>query len=154
MLFSILTPKSDPTYFISLYYQAGDSQVSVGSDTGVKESRAGVATKICLHYTSKECHKTESFQNHTVTAHKERERLGDRRNVGESSGNSGDGPGQMAQPLMFIMIMMIIVSLRPTGPPPKNFRIGLFSKSNFWQLDFLSLLIIRFIGNFISVIIR
>jgi hypothetical protein len=56
-------------------------------------------------YTFKKCHKTESLQNHTATAHKERERLGDRRNVGESSCNCGDGPGQMAQPLMFMMMM-------------------------------------------------
>jgi hypothetical protein len=58
-------------------------------------------------YTCKECHKTESLQNHTATVHKEREQLGDRRNVGESSCNSGDGRGQMAQPLMFMMMMMI-----------------------------------------------
>jgi hypothetical protein len=54
-------------------------------------------------YTFKEYHKTESLQNHTATAHREREQLGDRRNVGESSCNSGDGTGQMAQPLMFMM---------------------------------------------------
>jgi hypothetical protein len=35
----------------------------------------------------------------------EREHLGDRRNVGESSCNSGDGTGQMAQPLMFMMMI-------------------------------------------------
>jgi hypothetical protein len=36
--------------------------------------------------------------------------LGDRRNAGERSCNSGDGKGQMAQPLMFmIMIIMIII---------------------------------------------
>jgi hypothetical protein len=58
-------------------------------------------------YTFKECHKTESLHNHTATAHKERERLGDRRNVGESSCNSGDGTGQMAQPLMFMIMMMV-----------------------------------------------
>jgi hypothetical protein len=29
-------------------------------------------------YTFKECHKTESLRYHTATAHKERERLGDR----------------------------------------------------------------------------
>jgi hypothetical protein len=58
-------------------------------------------------YTFKECHKTESLRNHTTTAHKERERLGDRRNAGESSGNSGDGTSQMAQPLMFMMMMMM-----------------------------------------------
>jgi hypothetical protein len=57
-------------------------------------------------YTFKECHKTESLQNHTATAHRERERLGDQRNAGESSCNSGDGTGQMAQPLMFMMMMI------------------------------------------------
>jgi hypothetical protein len=62
-------------------------------------------------YTFKECHKMESLRNHTATAHKERERLGDRRNVGENSCNSGDGTGQMAQPLMFIMMMMIIIKV-------------------------------------------
>jgi hypothetical protein len=41
------------------------------------------------------------------TAQKEREQLGDRRNNGESNCNSGDGPGQMAQPSMFMMMMMI-----------------------------------------------
>jgi hypothetical protein len=61
-------------------------------------------------YTFKECHKTESLRNHSATAHKERERLGDRRNAGENSCNSGDGTGQMAQPLMFMMMMMIIKS--------------------------------------------
>jgi hypothetical protein len=59
-------------------------------------------------YTFKECRKTESLRKHTATAHKERERLGDRRNGGESSCNSGDGMGQMAQPLMFMMMMMMI----------------------------------------------
>jgi hypothetical protein len=46
--------------------------------------------------------------NHTTTAHKEREQLGDRRNDGESNCNSGDGTGQMAQPWMFMMMMMMI----------------------------------------------
>jgi hypothetical protein len=32
--------------------------------------------------------------------------LGDRRSDGESSCNSGDGTGQMAQPWMFMMMMM------------------------------------------------
>jgi hypothetical protein len=32
-------------------------------------------------YTFKECHKTESLRNHTATAHKERERLGDRKKM-------------------------------------------------------------------------
>jgi hypothetical protein len=43
----------------------------------------------------------------TTTVHKEREQLGDRRNAGESSCNSGDGTGQMAHPLMFMMMMMM-----------------------------------------------
>jgi hypothetical protein len=30
--------------------------------------------------------------------------LGDRRNAGENSCNSGDGTGQMTQPLMFMMM--------------------------------------------------
>jgi hypothetical protein len=59
-------------------------------------------------YTCKECHKTESLRNHTATAHREREQLGDRRNVGENSCNCGDGTGQMAQPMMFMMMMMMI----------------------------------------------
>jgi hypothetical protein len=36
------------------------------------------------------------------------EQLGDRRSVGESSCNCGDGTGQMAQPLMFMIMMMTI----------------------------------------------
>jgi len=52
-------------------------------------------------YTCKECHTTESLSKHATIIHKEREQSGDRRNVGESSCNSGDGTGQMAQPLMF-----------------------------------------------------
>jgi hypothetical protein len=40
--------------------------------------------------------------------HTERKQLGDRRNFGESSCNSGDGTGQMAQPLMFMMMMIKI----------------------------------------------
>jgi hypothetical protein len=62
-------------------------------------------------YTCKECHKTESLQNRTATAHRERERLGDQRNVGESSCKSGDGTGQMAQSLMFMMIMMMMIMI-------------------------------------------
>jgi hypothetical protein len=42
-------------------------------------------------YTCKERHKTESLRNHAATAHRDRERLGDRINVGESSCNCGDG---------------------------------------------------------------
>jgi hypothetical protein len=35
--------------------------------------------------------------------------LGDRRNAGESNYNSGDGTGQMAQPLKFMMMMMMMM---------------------------------------------
>jgi hypothetical protein len=59
-------------------------------------------------YTCKECHTTESLSNHTATVHREREQLGDQRNVGESRCNSGDGTGQMAQPLIMMMMMMMI----------------------------------------------
>jgi hypothetical protein len=44
--------------------------------------------------------------------HKEREQLGDQRNYGESNFNSGDGMGQMAQPWMFMMMMMMIIWCR------------------------------------------
>ena len=60
-------------------------------------------------YTCKECHTTESLSKHTTTIHKEREQSGDQRNVGENTCNSGDGTGQMAQPLMFMMMMIIII---------------------------------------------
>jgi hypothetical protein len=39
--------------------------------------------------------------------HTESEQLGDQRNDGESNFNSGYGTGQMAQPWMFMMMMMI-----------------------------------------------
>jgi hypothetical protein len=42
-------------------------------------------------YTCKECPKTEFLSNHIITDDKEAEQLEDRRNVGESSYNSGDG---------------------------------------------------------------
>jgi len=49
--------------------------------------------------TCKECHKTESFSNHTTKDHKEGAQLEDRRNVGESSCNTGDGTDQRVQVL-------------------------------------------------------
>jgi hypothetical protein len=64
-------------------------------------------------YTCKECHKTESLYNHTSTAHKEREQLGDQRNDAESNCNSGDGTGQMAQPWMFMIMMIFIMFSNP-----------------------------------------
>ena len=55
--------------------------------------------------TRKECHKTESLWNHTNTDHKEEEQLEDRRSVGGSSCNSGDGTGQSVLSLMLMMMM-------------------------------------------------
>jgi hypothetical protein len=43
-------------------------------------------------YTFKECHKTESLLNRTATAHKERERLGDRRMLELWRRNGPNGP--------------------------------------------------------------
>jgi hypothetical protein len=51
------------------------------------------------------------INKNTTTVHKEREQLGDQKNVGESSCNSGDGTGQMAQPLMFMMTEINFCSL-------------------------------------------
>jgi hypothetical protein len=47
------------------------------------------------------------MKEQACTVHKEREQFGDQRNVGDSSCNSGDGTGQMAQPLMFMMMIMM-----------------------------------------------
>ena len=55
---------------------------------------------------AKNATKTESLWNHTPTDHREGEQLEDRRNVGESSYNSGDGTDQRVQSLMFMMMMM------------------------------------------------
>ena len=60
-------------------------------------------------YICKEGHTTESLSKHITIIHKEREQSADRRNVGESSCNSGDGTGQMAQTLMFMMMMIYIL---------------------------------------------
>ena len=59
--------------------------------------------------TCKERHKSESPWNHTTTEHEEGEQLEDRRNVGESSCNCGDGTDQRVQSLMFMMMMMMIM---------------------------------------------
>ena len=53
---------------------------------------------------AKKCHKTESLWNHTTIDHKEGEQLEDRRNVGESSCNFGEGTDQRVQSLMFMMM--------------------------------------------------
>jgi len=55
----------------------------------------------------KECHKTETIWNHTTTDQKEREQPEDRKNVGESSCNFGDGTDQRVQSSMFMMMMII-----------------------------------------------
>jgi len=52
----------------------------------------------------KERHKTESLRNHTTADQKEGEQLEDRRSVGASSCNCGDGADQS---LMFMMMMII-----------------------------------------------
>jgi hypothetical protein len=62
-------------------------------------------------YTCKEYHKAESLLNHITTDHKEEERLEDRRNVGESSCNCGDGTDQMVQSLTFMMMMMMMMMI-------------------------------------------
>ena len=62
-------------------------------------------------YTCKECHKTESLWNHTTTDQKEGELLEDRRNVGKSICDSGDGTDQRVQSLMFMTMMMITDAL-------------------------------------------
>ena len=59
--------------------------------------------------TRKECHKIESLRNHTTTDHKEGEQLEDRRNLGESSCNFGDGTDQRVQPMMLMMMMMMMI---------------------------------------------
>ena len=46
-----------------------------------------------------------------TTDHKEGEQLEDRRNVGESSCNSGDGTDQRVQSLMFMMMMMMMMMM-------------------------------------------
>jgi len=51
-------------------------------------------------HTCKGCHKTESLSNCTTTGHKEGEQLKDRRSVGASSCNSGDGRDQRVQPIL------------------------------------------------------
>ena len=54
---------------------------------------------------------TESLWNHTITDHKEGEQMEDRRNVGESSCNFGEGTDQRVQSLMFTMMMIILSSM-------------------------------------------
>jgi hypothetical protein len=48
-----------------------------------------------------------TLSKNTTTDYKEGEQLEDRRNVGGSSCNSGDGTDQRVQSLMFMMMMII-----------------------------------------------
>jgi len=65
-------------------------------------------TAKCVSYFLQQyCHKTESLWNHTTTDHKEGEQLEDRRSVGASNCNSGDGTDQRVQSLVFVMMMNI-----------------------------------------------
>jgi len=58
-----------------------------------------------VFHTCKECHKTESLWNHTATDRKEEEQLEDRRSVGASSCNCGDGTDQRVKYLMFMLMI-------------------------------------------------
>jgi hypothetical protein len=53
---------------------------------------------------SKNATKQNPFKIIPLRFHRERERLVDRRNVGESSCKCGDERGLMAQPVMFMMM--------------------------------------------------
>jgi hypothetical protein len=57
---------------------------------------------------AKNATKPNPFKNHTTTDHKEGEHLEDRRNIGGSSCNCGNGTDQRVQPLMFMMMMIIV----------------------------------------------
>jgi hypothetical protein len=71
--------------------------------------------------TCKERHKIESLLNRTTTDYKEGEQLEDRRNVGESSCNSGDATDRRVQSLMFMMMMMNFFFFITTGMRSWNF---------------------------------
>ena len=78
-------------------------------------------------HTCKECHKTESLWNNTTTDHREGEQLEDRRSVGASSCNCGDGTDQRVQSLMFMMMMIMTMMmmknpLTPAGIETATFR--------------------------------
>ena len=82
--------------------------------------------------TCKECHKTESLWNRTTTDHKEGEQLDDRRNVGESSCNCGDGTDQRVQSLMFVMAMTIAYIWQ--GPIHPKLKFWFFILSSLRQI--------------------
>ena len=74
-------------------------------------------------HTCKECHKTESLWNHNTTDRKEGEQLEDRRSVGASSCNCGDGTDQRVQSLMFMMMMMMMMMIMMMTTNSSNMRI-------------------------------
>ena len=91
--------------------QRGTGYPSLGHSTQLRISRGSTGlmnTDGTILHTCKECHKIESLWNHTTTDHKEGEQLEDRRSVGASSCNSGDGTDQRVQSLMFMMMMMML----------------------------------------------
>jgi len=95
-------------------------------------------------YTCKECHKTESLWIHTTTDHKEGEQLEDRRNVGESSCNSGDGTDQRVQPLMFMMMMMTtLVAILQSSQNMARFLVRLV-----WLVLFEDINCVRWFSHF------
>jgi len=55
--------------------------------------------------------KPNPFENHTTTDHKEGEHLADRRSVGASSCNSGDGTDERFQSLMFMMMTIMMMMM-------------------------------------------
>jgi len=95
---------SGGTVFIS--NRPTNSEFREGNDTQRIRSHMSLNTDGTGFHTCKECHKTESLWNHTTTDHKEGEQLENRRSVGASSCNSGDGRDQRIQSLMFMMMMM------------------------------------------------
>jgi len=64
----------------------------------------GVAQDLWILYIGVDINPWGPYQPLITTDHKEGEQLEDRRNVGESSCNSGDGTDQRVQSLMFMMM--------------------------------------------------
>jgi len=83
-------------------------------------------------HTCKECHKTEYLWNHNTTDHNEREQLEDRRSVGASSCNCGDGTDQRVQSYMFMM-MTVLTPCIP-GISSSFLMISLLEEGIFFQV--------------------
>jgi hypothetical protein len=69
----------------------------------------GILDKIVQYRRNWLSHLQRMPQNHTITDHKEGEQSDDRRSVGSSRCNSGDGTDQRVQSLMFILVMMVMI---------------------------------------------